>query len=99
MKLTPARTSGIRWAPLIRLHRFWAISSSLNAMSSPFAREPAPLVTRWRSRTPAKGRAERTFRKVEKVWRAWEQSLPLAEGDDAPRFQAILEGMGLAESR
>ena len=55
MNSTPARTSEIRWAALIRRHRFWAISSSLNAMSNPFTREPAPLVTRCRSRTVAKG--------------------------------------------
>ncbi len=34
--------------------RRWADSMSLNAMAMPAAREPGPLVTRWRSRTVAK---------------------------------------------
>ena len=46
----PARTSGIRWAALIRRHRSCAINSSLKAMSKPFWREPAPFVTCWRRR-------------------------------------------------
>ena len=54
-KTTPALTSGRRWARLRRRHRRCAMSSSLYAISRPFVREPAPLVTRCRNRTVANG--------------------------------------------
>ena len=36
-------------------HRACAMSRSLYAIKSPFVRDPAPFVTRWRSRTVANG--------------------------------------------
>ena len=50
-----ARTSGRRCTPSSRRHRACAMSRSLYAIRSPFVRDPAPLVTRWRSRTVANG--------------------------------------------
>src|SRR5262249_36391613 len=42
----PARTSGSKCAPSSRRHRACAMSRSLKAIKGPFAREPAPFVTR-----------------------------------------------------
>ena len=53
--LTLARTSGIRWAALICRQRRSAMARSLNAISRPFWREPAPWVTRWPSRSVVNG--------------------------------------------
>jgi hypothetical protein len=43
-----------RWGALTARQRAWADSMSLKAIATPAAREPGPLVTRWRSRTVAK---------------------------------------------
>jgi RNA-directed DNA polymerase len=53
LKSTPARTSGTSSAPSRRRQWPWAACSSLNAITSPAVREPAPLVTPSRSRTVA----------------------------------------------
>src|SRR3982751_265140 len=53
-KWAPARTRATRWGALTARQRRWADSMSLKAMATPAAREPGPLVTRWRSRTVAK---------------------------------------------
>src|SRR5215207_1851051 len=53
-KRAPARTSATRWGPLTARQRSWAASSSLNAIASPAALLPGPLVTRVRSRTEEK---------------------------------------------
>src|SRR5215212_369768 len=50
----PARTRGTRCGPFTARQRCWADSMSLKAIASPAAREPAPLVTRVRSRTVEK---------------------------------------------
>ena len=52
--LAPARTRATRWGALTARQRAWADSMSLNAMATPAARDPGPLVTRCRSRTVAK---------------------------------------------
>jgi len=52
--LAPARTRATRWGALTARQRAWADSMSLKAIATPAAREPGPLVTRWRSRTVAK---------------------------------------------
>jgi len=52
--LAPARTRATRCGPLTARQRSWAASSSLNAIASPAALEPGPLVTRVRSRTEEK---------------------------------------------
>ena len=52
--LAPARTSATRWGALMARQRAWADSMSLNAIAIPAAREPGPLVTRWRNLTVAK---------------------------------------------
>ena len=49
--VAPARTRATRCGPLTARQRSWAASISLNAMASPAAREPGPLVTLVRSRT------------------------------------------------
>src|SRR5207302_6301840 len=54
MNTAPARTSATRWGALTAHHRVCADSMSLNAIATPAAREPGPLVTRWRSLTVAK---------------------------------------------
>jgi hypothetical protein len=54
MKVAPARTRGTRWGALTARQRVWADSISLNAMATPAARLPGPLVTRVRSLTVAK---------------------------------------------
>ena len=54
MNTAPARTSATRWGALTARHRVCADSMSLNAIATPAAREPGPLVTRWRSLTVAK---------------------------------------------
>jgi hypothetical protein len=54
LKVAPARTKATRWGALTARHLDWADSISLNAMATPAAREPGPLVTRCRSRTVAK---------------------------------------------
>jgi hypothetical protein len=43
-----------RWGAFTMRHRAWADSISLNAIASPAAREPGPLVTLVRCRTVAK---------------------------------------------
>ena len=53
-KRAPARTRAARWGAFTARHLRWADSISLNAIAIPAAREPGPLVTRWRSRTVAK---------------------------------------------
>ena len=53
-KRAPARTSATRWGALTARQRAWAASMSLNAIATPAALEPGPLVTRCRSRTVAK---------------------------------------------
>ena len=50
----PALTSATRWAELAARQRCCADSMSLKAIAIPAAREPGPLVTRYRSRTVAK---------------------------------------------
>jgi len=50
----PARTSGTRWGAMTARQRCCADSMSLNAMATPAAREPGPLVMRCRGRTVAK---------------------------------------------
>ena len=50
----PARTRATKWGALTIRHRVWADSISLNAIATPAARLPGPLVTRVRSRTVAK---------------------------------------------
>jgi hypothetical protein len=54
MKVAPARTRATRWGALTARQRSCADSISLNAMASPAAREPGPLVTLVRCRTVAK---------------------------------------------
>src|ERR1700680_1714354 len=54
LNTAPARTSVTRWGALTARHRVCADSMSLNAIATPAAREPGPLVTRWRSLTVAK---------------------------------------------
>src|SRR6266508_3526166 len=54
LNTAPARTSATRWGALTARHRVCADSMSLNAIATPAAREPGPLVTRWRSLTVAK---------------------------------------------
>jgi hypothetical protein len=54
MKVAPARTRATRWGAFTIRQRVWADSISLNAIATPAAREPGPLVTRVRSRTVAK---------------------------------------------
>jgi hypothetical protein len=44
MKVAPARTRATRCGALTARQRSWADSISLNAMASPAAREPGPLV-------------------------------------------------------
>jgi hypothetical protein len=44
----------MRWGALTARHRVWADSIRLNAIVTPAAREPGPLVTPWRSLTVAK---------------------------------------------
>ncbi len=46
-----ARTNATRCGALTARQRCCADSISLNAIAIPAAREPGPLVTRWRSRT------------------------------------------------
>src|SRR5215212_3336467 len=58
-KRAPARTSATRWGPLTARQRSWAASSSLNAIASPAALEPGPLVTLVLSRTVEKGGLDR----------------------------------------
>jgi hypothetical protein len=53
MKVAPARTSATRCGPLTVRQRRWADSISLNAMASPAAFDPWPLVTLVRSLTVA----------------------------------------------
>ena len=50
-KVAPARTRATRCGALTARQRLWAASMSLNAIASPAAREPGPLVTFVRSRT------------------------------------------------
>src|SRR5580704_2995114 len=59
LNTAPARTSATRWGALTARHRVCADSMSLNAIATPAAREPGPLVTRWRSLTVAKGGLDR----------------------------------------
>ena len=47
LNTAPARTSATRWGALTARHRVCADSMSLNAIATPAAREPGPLVTRW----------------------------------------------------
>src|ERR1035441_7581961 len=54
MKIAPARTRATRWGALTARQRSCADSMSLNAMASPAAREPGPLVTLLRCLTVAK---------------------------------------------
>ena len=54
VKVAPARTRATRWGALTARHRSCADSISLNAMASPAARDPGPLVTLVRCRTVAK---------------------------------------------
>src|SRR5664279_6243367 len=44
-KVAPARTRATRWGAFTARHRDCAASMSLNAIASPAAREPGPLVT------------------------------------------------------
>src|SRR6266542_5443281 len=46
LNAAPARTSATRWGALTARHRVCADSMSLNAIATPAAREPGPLVTR-----------------------------------------------------
>src|SRR5450756_927210 len=46
LKVAPARTRATRWGALTARQRCWADSMSLNAMATPAAREPGPLVMR-----------------------------------------------------
>ena len=54
LNTAPARTSATRWGALTARHRVCADSMSLNAIATPAAREPGPLVTRRRSLTVAR---------------------------------------------
>src|SRR6476660_7809822 len=45
LNTAPARTSATRWGALTARHRVCADSMSLNAIATPAAREPGPLVT------------------------------------------------------
>jgi hypothetical protein len=54
VKVAPARTSATRCGAFTARQRVWADSMSLNAIATPAAREPGPLVTRCRNRTVAK---------------------------------------------
>jgi len=54
MKTAPARTSATSCGALTMRPRRWADSMSLNAIASPAALEPWPLVTLVRWRTVAK---------------------------------------------
>src|SRR6478752_4500087 len=53
-KVAPARTRATRWGAFTARHRDCAASMSLNAIATPAAREPRPLVTLLRCRTVAK---------------------------------------------
>ncbi|QYC41824.1 hypothetical protein Nocox_21090 [Nonomuraea coxensis DSM 45129] len=53
MKVAQARTKATRWGALTARQRAWADSISLNAIASPAARDPGPLVTLVRCRTVA----------------------------------------------
>src|SRR4051794_35436808 len=54
LNTAPERTSATRWGASTARHRVCADSMSSNAIATPAAREPGPLVTRWRSLTVAK---------------------------------------------
>ena len=47
LNIARARTSATRWGALTARHRVCAHSMSLNAIATPAAPEPGPLVTRW----------------------------------------------------
>src|ERR1041385_307642 len=54
VKVAPARTRATRWGAFTARQRSCAAWMSLNAIASPAAREPGPLVTLVRCRTVAK---------------------------------------------
>src|SRR5512146_2652672 len=92
MKIAPARTRTTRGGAFTARQRAWADSMSLNAIASPAAREPGPLVTlvtlvRWRTvaKVDSIGLVVRRWAQADRRWRRAKGSLPRHAGRPAPR--------------
>src|SRR5512146_2653368 len=92
MKIAPARTRTTRGGAFTARQRAWADSMSLNAIASPAAREPGPLVTlvtlvRWRTvaKLDSIGLVVRRWAQVYLRWRTAQGSPPRHAGRPAPR--------------
>src|SRR5450759_1192202 len=96
LNTAPARTSATRWGALTARHRVCADSMSLNAIATPAAREPGPLVTRWRSLTVARkfhDNAVRSLRRSARP-RSRPRTLALPDAQSVEDLTALLTSGG-----
>jgi hypothetical protein len=96
LNTAPARTSATRWGALKARHRVCADSMSLNAVATPAAREPGPLVTRWRSLTVARKFHDNAVRSLpeERAAEIAARTLALPDAQSVEDLTALLTSAG-----
>ncbi len=96
LNTAPARTSATRWGALTARHRVCADSMSLNAIVTPAAREPGPLVTRWRSLTVARKFHDNAVRSLpeERAAEIAARTLALPDAQSVEDLTALLTSAG-----
>ena len=96
LNTAPARTSATRWGALTARHRGCADSMSLNAIATPAAREPGPLVTRWRSQTVARKFHDNAVRSLpeERAAEIAARTLALPDAQSVEDLAALLTSAG-----
>src|SRR6266516_1693091 len=99
LNTAPARTSATRWGALTARHRVCADSMSLNAIATPAAREPGPLVTRWRRLTVARKFHDNAVRSLpeERAAEIAARTLALPDAPSVEDLTALLTSAGSAE--
>src|SRR5260370_25636791 len=96
-----ARTSATRWGALTARPRVCADSMSLNAIATPAAREPGPLVTRWRSLTVARKFHDNGVRSLpeERAAEIAARTLALPDAQSVEDLTALTSAGGALSSR
>jgi hypothetical protein len=96
LNTAPARTSATRWGALTARHRVCADSMSLNAIATPAAREPGPLVTRWRSLMVARKFHDNAVRSLpeERAAEIAARTLALRDAQSVEDLTALLTSAG-----
>src|ERR1700731_1754529 len=96
LNTAPAWTSATRWGALTARHRACADSMSLNAIATPAAREPGPLVTRGRSLTVARKFHDNAVRPLpeERAAEIPARTLALPDAQSVEDLTALLTSAG-----